>query len=120
MTLRISRELQDQFLRHGRPLGLVVGKVTVALGGPLAVEDQGEIMGLALLQDLEEHGGYPVYRVGGKTGGSGQPPDGVEGPVEIGANVDEMEYPGCLSHGRPPGSLIIPPAPPVNKDLGAT
>ena len=64
-------ELHDQLFGHGGPVGLVVGKVAVPLGGPLGVEDQGQVMGLPLLDDLEEHVGHPVGGVGGKTLGSG-------------------------------------------------
>ena len=62
-------------------------------------------MGLALLDDLEEHVGHAVGGVGGQPLGGAEPWDGMEGPVKIGADVDEIENPGCVGHDRPPVSL---------------
>ena len=99
------RELHDQLFRHAGAVGLVFGKLAVPLGGTLAVEDQGQVVGLALLDHLEEHVGDAVGGVGGQALGSAEPPDGMEGPVKIGTDVDEIEYPGCVGHGRPPVHL---------------
>ena len=88
-----------------RPVRLVFVIEFVPEGGALGVEHQGQVLGLPLPEHLEEHGGHPVGGVGGQALGSAEPAEGMKGPVEIGADVDEVEYPGCVGHNRPPVHL---------------
>jgi len=75
-------------------VGLVLGIFPVAKGGGLGVEGQSQILGLALPEDLEKHIGDPERGVGGETPGGGKTSDSVKGPVNVGADVQEVEDPG--------------------------
>ena len=88
-------------------------------GGAFGVEHQGQVLGLPLPEHLEEHGGHPEGGVGGHPPGVGQGRQGVEGPVKIGADVDEVEDAGEVSITGILFPLIAAPTPGVNEKGGA-
>jgi len=87
-------ELHGQLFGHGGPVGLVLRIFPVPKGRGLGVEGQGQILRLALPEDLEQHIGDAERGIGGKALGVGQAADGVESPVNIGTDVQEIKDPG--------------------------
>jgi hypothetical protein len=85
-------------------MGLILRILPVPESGGLGVESQGQILGLALPKDLEEHVGDPEGGVGRKALRSGQPPDGVESPVDIRADVKKKKNLG----GHDAFALLVP------------
>ena len=79
-------------LRHGGTVGLVFREDLVAEGGPFGIKDQGQVLGLLLLQDLVHHLDEPVNGLGGHPLAVGQVGNGVKGPVDIGTAVDQVEH----------------------------
>jgi len=92
-------DLGLQFVGHGLAVGLVGFEGLVAERGPPGVEDDGDVLGLALPQEPGEHVVEAVDGVGRKPAGVGQALDGEEGPVDVVAAVDEVEG-GVRLHGH--------------------
>ena len=57
-------ELGHQIFRRVRPVGLVIGIDVVAEGPPRGVENDGEVIGLGILQQLHQHVAEAEHRVG--------------------------------------------------------
>ena len=97
-----DRDLDDQVLGHRLAVGLVVLVGLVADGRPLDVEDDAEVVGLLLVDDLSQRGDEAVDGVCRETGRRRQVPDGIIGPVEERVAVDEKK-PLRLHDLRPGG-----------------
>src|SRR5690554_1244379 len=61
------------------------------LVGGEGVEGHRDEVGVFILDELFEHLGKPVDRVGGHAGGVGEVPNRVEGPVDVGRAVDQID-----------------------------
>jgi hypothetical protein len=72
-------------------VGLVFAVLLVAEGRPLDVEDDTEVIGLVLVDELAQRGDEAEDGAGREAGRIGQVPDGVIGAVEEGVPVDEEE-----------------------------
>ena len=81
----------DEVVRHGFAVGLIVAVLLVADRRPLDVEDDTEVIGLVLVEELAQRGDEAEDGAGREAGGIGQVPDGVIGAVEEGVPVDEEE-----------------------------
>ena len=89
-------ELRNQFVRRRRPVGLVVGIDVVAEGAPPGVEDDGDVVGVGLLDQLYEHCGEAVDGVDGRAVGARHRRQGVEGAKQEPRAVDEEDVAGLI------------------------
>jgi hypothetical protein len=83
------RDLLPDLGRSLRPAALVVGVGSVANGRAAGVEHRRAVVGLLFLQELAQHGGEAVDRVGGQAIGVRQLRKGVKGPEDLTVRVDE-------------------------------
>ncbi len=86
------RYLRDKLAGHGRPVSFVLGIFPVTAGGALGVECDCKKVGGFVFDDFEQHIGKTEYGVRGQPGGSGQTPDGIIGPINIGIAVYDIEF----------------------------
>ena len=92
-------QLHHEVVVHLRAVGLVLLVLVVAERPPRRVEEDSDVLGLLVLQELAQHGGEAVGGVRGQTAAGREAADGVEGAVELAAAVDEVDGPGA-GHGR--------------------
>ncbi len=84
-------ELGLQLIGHRLAVGLVVFEGLIAERGPLGVEDDGDVLGLAIAKELGEHVVEAEDGVCRDPPRVGEPLDGKKGPVDVVAAVDEIE-----------------------------
>jgi hypothetical protein len=89
--------LHRQFLRHRRPVGLVLGIEVVAEGPPRGVEDHGHPARRIIRAQLAQHVGDSVQSAGGLAIGTGQRRQRVEGAVQVGRPVHQDQG-GIIAH----------------------
>ncbi len=77
--------------RHGRALGFIVLEGLVAERWPLFIEGHRQAVRLVLADDLQERGREAVNRVRLESLAVGKRGQGEEGPVDVGAAVDEIQ-----------------------------
>ena len=87
--------LHRQVIGHRRPVGLVLRINPVPENRPSRVPGNGQTFGVFLPENTAKNGGKAVNGMGGKPGAGRQWPDGMIGPVYIGAAVNKIH----LSHG---------------------
>ncbi len=85
-------ELGGELVGHGPPGGLVVLEDLVAEGGPGEVEGDADHLRPLFVEDLEEHGGEAIGRVGNLAGRVGEGREREEGAIEQAVAVDEDEF----------------------------
>ncbi|GIW56111.1 MAG: hypothetical protein KatS3mg082_2515 [Nitrospiraceae bacterium] len=85
------RDLRAHPFRHRRPLGLVVFELIVTQGRPFLVERDRQAVRPMPAENLHQHRGEAIDRVGLKALGVRQRREREEGAIDIGAAVDEIE-----------------------------
>ena len=93
-------DLAGQLIRHGRPVGLVVGKQIIAEGAALGVKDHREIIRPALGQVFSDHIDDAVDRARRRARPIAQAAHGVKGPEQIIRTVHQHHRP--VYHGGLP------------------
>ncbi len=84
-------ELGFQLVGHGLSVGLVVFEGLVAERGTLGVEDDGDVLGFSVAEELGEHVVEAEDGVCRDPPRVGEPLDGEKSPVDVVAAVDEIE-----------------------------
>ena len=90
--------LGPQVIGHSLPGGLVFFELRVAEGGSGLVERGGDVTGLLLVEDLQQHIGEPVDGVGRPTLTGREVGQREKGPVDQAVGVDEDELAGTGGH----------------------
>ena len=88
------RELGGQIFRHPGPIGLVLLEGFMPEGRLFAVEDDGQVVGPVLADQLAQHGRESIDGVGGMALAVGQVADGVIGPKDVGHAIHQKQSPG--------------------------
>jgi len=85
------RQLNHHVFRHGRPVGLVIFIHFMAKSGSFGIKKHGDIFRGTVFHELHEHAGKSENRIGRKSPGIGESPDGMVSAINIGSTVDEIE-----------------------------
>ncbi len=86
-------DLRHELVGHRRAVGLVVGVELVAERAARRVEDEPEVGRVLVFQELQQHVGHAVRRVGRYAARRREKRDRVEGPIDVCARIDEIEPP---------------------------
>ncbi len=92
-------ELRHEIVRRVRAMRLVLVVELVAEAHARAVEDDGEVVGVGLLQQLEEHVAIAQHRADRRAVGAGQRRQRVIGAEDVAGAVDEIDVPQRSAHG---------------------
>ena len=88
------RELGGQIFGHPGSIGLVLLVGLMPKGGLFGVEDDGQVIGLVLSDQLAQHGRESIDGVGGMALAVGQAADGVVGPKDVGHAIHQKQTSG--------------------------
>ena len=94
-----QRQLHDQVVGHRLPIFLVVGEGLVPFFGSADIEGHSNAIGVVILEQLAQHLGESVHRVGGQARRVGQATDRKVGAVDVVGTVDDEQSGTLRRHG---------------------
>jgi len=94
-------DLRHQIIRHRNSVRLVLRIKLFAESRSARIEDDRQVVGLLVADDLEEHGGKAIDSVGRKALAVGKMADGVISTVDVARTVDEIKAFALVRHEGP-------------------
>ena len=95
-------ELRDQLWRRRRTVGLVVGIEIVAESASSGIEDHRDVVGVGILQQLQQHVGEAIDRVHRRAVAARHGRQGMEGAEDVARAVDQVDVAWMLGFRHAP------------------